>query len=256
MRWDLYLLGNPDHYTNLTLDSEENYIGSESKDDYVYRLITFSDTSLYDFLQMTSRKKRTKKQMKEFLNSLAGREEFGAAPVNSAEPDDDDFIEKDIDDDQEQKIGDKSDAVTMHPFAPGHPLYRTHYLRCDPCDLEKCVPNFVGGSLPRMDEGDREYYCCTMLTLFKPWRSGKQLKNEIDNWDETFREHKFTAKALRLMANFNVRYECNDARDDFSAIDRRKRCALPLFSKGQSIDDSEDENSDFGEYGEDEAGMD
>ncbi|KAJ7916589.1 hypothetical protein B0H13DRAFT_1997314 [Mycena leptocephala] len=58
------------------------------------------------------------------------------------------------------------------------------------------VPNFVGGALPRMDQGDREYYCTTILTLFKPWRSGKDLKNDLDNWDETFLDHRFSPKAL------------------------------------------------------------
>jgi len=29
------------------------------------------------------------------------------------------------------------------------------------------VPNFVDGSLPRCDKGDKEYYCATMLILFK-----------------------------------------------------------------------------------------
>ncbi|KAF8218422.1 hypothetical protein L208DRAFT_1351610, partial [Tricholoma matsutake] len=62
-----------------------------------------------------------------------------------------------------------------------------------------------------------EYYCMTMLTLFKPWHSGKDLKTEDYSWDETFTQHKFTAKQEQLMKNFNLRYECNDARDDYTA---------------------------------------
>ncbi|KAJ7128337.1 hypothetical protein C8R44DRAFT_574441, partial [Mycena epipterygia] len=102
-------------------------------------------------------------------------------------------------------------------FSPQHPLYKTHYIRCDRRGLENMVPNFVGGAFPRVDQGDREFYCCTMMTLFKPWRNGKDLKNDIDNWHEAFSDHKFNDKALKLMRNFNVKYECNDARDDFSA---------------------------------------
>ncbi|KAJ7694612.1 hypothetical protein B0H17DRAFT_1131913 [Mycena rosella] len=86
---------------------------------------------------------------------------------------------------------DPSDAVSIHPFKEGHELYETHYIRCDRRNLEKAVPNFLGGVLTRKDLGDREFYCCTMLTMFKPWRSGKDLKNPIDNWDETFREYIF-----------------------------------------------------------------
>ncbi|KAJ7304712.1 hypothetical protein DFH08DRAFT_721486, partial [Mycena albidolilacea] len=272
----LYLLGNPDHYTNFAfkvvwwksyvtevnkawnssaeeeigdelervvlVKSENDYVGSDTTDDYVHGPAVFEDCSLFEFLQIASRKKRTKKQMEQFLKSMDEREPMDA---DVAEPEDDDFIDHDLQEkDAEQQVGDKTDAVSAHPFIPTHPLYRTHYLRCDKRDLELCVPNFVGGPLPRRDEGDREYYCCTMLTLFKPWRSGGDLKNAVDNWSETFREHNFSAKALRLMNNFNIRYECNDARDDFSALDRRKRRALPLFSKGGSNSDSEDEDSE------------
>ena len=49
-----------------------------------------------------------------------------------------------------------------------HPLADSHGIRCLPVESEK-VPNFVGPTLPRCDQGDREYYCCVMLTLFEPW---------------------------------------------------------------------------------------
>ncbi|KAJ7198205.1 hypothetical protein C8J57DRAFT_997029, partial [Mycena rebaudengoi] len=53
------------------------------------------------------------------------------------------------------------------------------------------VPNFVGGGLPRADQGDRDYYCCTMMTLFKPWRQGSDLKGKLDSWDDAFTSTKF-----------------------------------------------------------------
>ncbi|KAJ7128338.1 hypothetical protein C8R44DRAFT_615646, partial [Mycena epipterygia] len=108
----LYLLDNPDHYTNLnfkpfwwrsyllevkkswptetskdglpvessltenesTVDpsdesdsvllmkTEGEYLGVNNVDDYKHRPLIFEDTCLYDYFQMTSRKKRTKKQ--------------------------------------------------------------------------------------------------------------------------------------------------------------------------------------------------
>ena len=64
-----------------------------------------------------------------------------------------------------------------HAFLKDHPLYKTHEIEFDK-KKNQVVPNFVGGSLPRCDRGDREYYCATMLTLFKPWRNGKDLKTE------------------------------------------------------------------------------
>ncbi|KAJ7088935.1 hypothetical protein C8R44DRAFT_649148, partial [Mycena epipterygia] len=166
-------------------------------------------------------------------------------------PDDDDWLVDDLDGEvHEETVGDKSDAVSAHAFASTHPLYKTHYIRCDRRDLELMVPNFVGGYFPRVDQGDREFYCCTMLTLFKPWRSGTQLKNGVDNWHETFTDHKFNTKALKLMRNFNVKYECNDARDDFSAQDRQKRRALPTFGRNQPADDGESDDEHLDTYGE------
>jgi len=56
-----------------------------------------------------------------------------------------------------------------------------------------------------------------MLTLFKPWRSGLDLKTKFNSWDETFISHGFSIRQLELMKNMNIRYECLDARDDFHA---------------------------------------
>jgi hypothetical protein len=77
--------------------------------------------------------------------------------------------------------------------------------------------NFIGHILPRCDQGDREFYCLTMLALFKPWRSGLDLKAQKMSWDETFCEHDFTKQQQQMMKNFNIKYECLDARDDFHA---------------------------------------
>ncbi len=43
------------------------------------------------------------------------------------------------------------------------------------------------------------------------------LKLELQNWSEALHNHKFSDKFIQLMDNFNLRYECSDARDDFAA---------------------------------------
>src|SRR3984885_14883713 len=91
------------------------------------------------------------------------------------------------------------------------------------------VTNFAGGSLPRCDRGDREYYCATMLTLFKPWRHGKNLKEDDQSWDEAFTNYKFTPRQIELMKFFNIRYECNDARDDYSKLLKQKNATDGVF---------------------------
>jgi hypothetical protein len=57
--------------------------------------------------------------------------------------------------------------------------------------------------------------------LFKPWRTGLQLKEQIVSWDEAFLSHKFTERQQQLVSNFNIKYECLDARDDYSAKMRK-----------------------------------
>ena len=70
------------------------------------------------------------------------------------------------------------------------------------------VPNFAGATLPRCDQGDREYYCCSMLTIFKPWRSGSDLKQtQTASWDDEFNNYVFSDDELIKMKNFNIRYE-------------------------------------------------
>jgi len=94
---------------------------------------------------------------------------------------------------------------------------------------------FAGGSLPRCDKGDREYYCATMLTLFKPWRHGKNLKDDDQSWDEAFTDYKFTPRQIELMKFFNIRYECNDARDDYSKLLKQKKHLMVSFLTGLEL---------------------
>ena len=71
-------------------------------------------------------------------------------------------------------------------FRKEHPQVMSHHVRLVP-EHEGLIPNFIGGSMPRKDSGSREQYCMTMLTLFRPWRSGKDLrKDENTLWDEEF----------------------------------------------------------------------
>jgi hypothetical protein len=122
------------------------------------------------------------------------------------------------------------------------------------------IPNFAGGSLLRCDRGDREYYCTTMLTLFKPWRHGKNLKEDDQSWDEAFTNFKFTPCQNELMKFFNIRYECNDARDDYSKLLKQQNVTDGVFPHWFSVDDNDnfdddnyDDGSDFIVYEEYEA---
>ncbi|RXW19493.1 hypothetical protein EST38_g6350 [Candolleomyces aberdarensis] len=91
-------------------------------------------------------------------------------------------------------------------------------MACDPDRQYFMVPNFVGPSLPRKDNTDKEDYCCTMLTLFRPWRDAADLKTYDQTWEQAFDTHGFSERQREIMENFNLRYECYDARDDFAAV--------------------------------------
>ena len=47
-------------------------------------------------------------------------------------------------------------------FLSEHPQYISHAVRCDLNRKSYVVLNFAGRTLPRCDQGDREYYCSTM----------------------------------------------------------------------------------------------
>jgi hypothetical protein len=82
-------------------------------------------------------------------------------------------------------------------FQKEHPLADSHGIRYVK-DHASRIPNFVGKNLPRCDEGDREFYCSTMLTLFKPWRKGEDLKSVDMSWDEAFQAHPFSETETQL----------------------------------------------------------
>ncbi|KAF5331416.1 hypothetical protein D9611_011867 [Ephemerocybe angulata] len=129
-----------------------------------------------------------------------------------------------------------------------HPQYATHAVALDPGRRQKYVPHFIGPPIPRRDAGDREYYCCAMLTLFRPWRTGIDMKSADVTWEAAFDAYSFTERQKEIMANFNMRYECYDARDDYSAI--IKAAGLKADPLATGDDDEEEEDDIYVENGE------
>ncbi|KAJ8495889.1 hypothetical protein ONZ45_g12679 [Pleurotus djamor] len=62
-----------------------------------------------------------------------------------------------------------------------------------------------------------------MLTLFRPWRTGADLKDEDVSFEDEFNKYNFLPEHVRVMDNFHLRYECLDSRDDF----RKEQRDLP-----------------------------
>jgi len=80
----------------------------------------------------------------------------------------------------------KKNDPTYLQFLSGHNQRKTHKVKCITSRSDTFILNFIGGTLPRRDQGDYDYYCCTMLTLFKPWRHGEDLKSVNQTWTEAF----------------------------------------------------------------------
>ncbi|EMD30856.1 hypothetical protein CERSUDRAFT_20322, partial [Gelatoporia subvermispora B] len=114
--------------------------------------------------------------------------------------------------------GDDTMRQSLARFLPPHPHERSHRVVSVKPGKEWTL-NFCGGGLPRSDKGDRNEYCKFMMTLFVPWRSGGDLKAVSESWNEAFERCSVTIKPsdLQVINNFNLLYECRDARDEFHA---------------------------------------
>jgi hypothetical protein len=282
----MYLLGNPDHYTNHTfipffwhtfvleaqkpweevdqstqadkvtlVKTRKKIIGLSPVHDYIYRPSEFDDLNLYQWVLQCERRKykqasgikhnhapelsdaveftnlnlcKDNKDMK--INDVdADTTSDSGSESNDDEPAHSDNITNNGDLAGSDGLSDLSETETlvenvipnklpqnMYRFKHKHPLYETHIATLKP-SKPTTVVNFIGCTIPRCDQGDREFYCLTMMVFFKPWRTGIDLKTETKSWDETFNEHEFTKREKQLMRNFNIKYECFDARDDFRA---------------------------------------
>ncbi|KAF8874338.1 hypothetical protein BD779DRAFT_1392904, partial [Infundibulicybe gibba] len=281
----MYLLGNPDHYKSHDFavfywqsyirearkawDQKEinkenevidelpekialikrhgRVVGLSPVHDYIHRPVEISGLSLYNWVRRCRREKLPKIRTKCAIPSEKG----SSSSSNASEADFDEGATA-SDDGSSTLFEEKQlEGSALHveeglfPFLEPHPLVDTHGARCV-SEEKGLVPNFVGGMLPCADQGDREYYCSTMLALFKPWRTGADLKEIDETWDAAFLAHKFSEREKELMQNFNLRYECLDARDDFHAQLRAGALNVPAWVDG---DNGYVQDEDVGDIG-------
>ncbi|TFK59757.1 hypothetical protein BDN72DRAFT_780333, partial [Pluteus cervinus] len=166
----MYLLGHPDHYTGhsfatfhwkpyvnevrhhwtdddkMDVDEpcEDKVLLWKTKDkifpmssvyDYIYRPNELSDWDLYTYV---SRCKRIK------VHKHSDNKEHD--------------IETDQEDAKETVIKSKKG---LFAFQAGHPMRGTHMVSVLPLNKAR-IPNFIGSTIPRADQGDYEFYCATM----------------------------------------------------------------------------------------------
>ena len=232
-----YLLGLPDHYTNvqfkvcywqsyvdqiekiwrdyeaggdhgdildmatvLIYKTGDNYKATSPLYDYVYRPRELEDICLYNYI------------------SLYEKVKVGKCKATAVSDEVSDTSSSESDSDSEVRA--PRNKVTNIPYklSSAHPQHNNCVVRKRKIAI---IPNFVGATLPRNTDATNEYYCMTMLTLFCPWRTGLDLKAFNISWGECFKSFEFTARQVEIMKFMNVRYECNDARDDYAAIRKK-----------------------------------
>ena len=216
------------HHEKLTIFKHNGrIIGYSPVHDYIYRPTQFDSMCLYDWISMCkreklpvkrSRRKTAVPRAKSYIDEECG----SSSGENTTCASEDDVANK--------------PKTKLLRFISGHPLAETHGVRY----LKTArIPNFVGNTLPHHDQGDREYYCSAMLALFKPWRSGLDLRRESESWDEAFLSQEFSSRQLEVMKNMNIRYECLDARDDFHAQMKKGATSMPAWAEAgtEVIDD-------------------
>ncbi|TFY61610.1 hypothetical protein EVG20_g6989 [Dentipellis fragilis] len=157
---------------------------------------------------------------------------------DGSEDEDDSYNADDSDDDgprQQKKLKKKP------KFLQEHPQHETHSIRI--CSENKAkIPNLIG-QLPRPDKGNKEDYCLTMLTLFKPWRSGFDLKTTEQTWEDSFQLYTFSKRQQEIMKFANIPHECYDAHHDYKAQRVKAGRDKGLsYIKGQFWNDMEKEN--------------
>jgi hypothetical protein len=74
-----------------------------------------------------------------------------------------------------------------------------------------------------------------MLTIFKLWRTGYDLKCDTETWEEAFDKHSFSHRKRQLMQNANICYECLDSLDDFHAQMKKGSVTLPRWGSDENI---------------------
>ncbi|KAE9401657.1 hypothetical protein BT96DRAFT_785056, partial [Gymnopus androsaceus JB14] len=55
-----------------------------------------------------------------------------------------------------------------------------------------------------------------MLTLFKPWQTGLDLKTLSQTWQDAFKSYDFSPRQREIMSNAQSKHECRDTRDDYA----------------------------------------
>ena len=211
--------------------------------DYTHRPCCLEYLALYDWFRLSEKRKITKRKKHEEQDERHSDSEDEDSHNETYKLETDD--ETDLEDPlhpltrrKKRKYSEicSTEKTTNLRFSWGHPQRDTHSINLL-SENEAKVPNFLGVPLPRIDCGSQEYYHITMLTLFKPWRTGGALKRSDQTWNDAFESHNFTPRQKELMGYFNIQYECLDAKDDYNAQMKQRYSQNNAIIGGYQNDD-------------------
>ncbi|KAF8576813.1 hypothetical protein K439DRAFT_1649214 [Ramaria rubella] len=208
-----YLLEQPHHYTShkfkpfywlpfsvLPIQKDQvvlgvmkgNYAAFSAVSDYTLGPEFYEDITVYDWMRQAHKEKVQVKLPPPDKDDEMQVDLEGEHEVSDYDTEDEGHEDYNIDqEDSDDTMDDNEITLDDMRFIDGHPQRDSHRVKFLP-NNKGLVPSFVGGVLPRSDKGDHEYYCATMLTLFKPWHTGFDLKKDWETWTEAFTSHTFT----------------------------------------------------------------
>ncbi|KAF8237749.1 hypothetical protein L208DRAFT_1245552 [Tricholoma matsutake] len=156
----MYFLGNPDHYKSHKFPSfywqsfvqecQRPWMHTDAVLNYIYCSNEINCMCLYEWISRCKHKKKPTDKRQSKHSQMSNLDQNN--DVNS---------EYNLD----SKNDTKSSEHSLLSFQDGHPMASSHGTQCH-SPMKSWVPNFLGTTLPCFGQGDHEYYCCTMLTLF------------------------------------------------------------------------------------------
>lgn len=100
------------------------------------------------------------------------------------------------------------------PFQSHHPCHWTR-LRIIRSEKHNSLPNFIGQYFPpNNDDEQHDFYCASMLTLFKPWQNlAHNLKLDSQSWSDAFNDLTSSLPLWQQNMINNIQYfhECENS---------------------------------------------
>ena len=205
-------------------ESKTKYVYVNTRVDYQYRSATLNDMCLYDYTRFY-RKKTIDAQDRKRLETQTILKSSDTRNTHRGRP-----------------ISERQNFQAEHPQSSSH----INIKRTKPV-----VPVLIGPPIPRRDREDtKERYCRSILTLFFPWRSFKDVCNIDQTWAQAFetRFGKITSESRKVIDNIQLLQECKTDRDEHlqQVIEtaQTEMTSEPMYT-GRNDSDSDEDNNDI-----------